>query len=425
MQGLIAKTKTFLTPNQSSSSIHKSRGFRTEKAATALFTQTDPKVDGDDCLHDCASCTETLPRKWEIDEEDKLYGHVNGWDTHIVVGTGKTDWVRDVVDEKGSLMQAIGKQGLELKNGKLMLSASDMPSRHHGIHHESDQYHENTKTDYPDQGRTRCLLLPSWQTVENVGSNDAKWLLKEVIEKGNTNSTPLSKSANNSRKTSDARARSGSPNDGEVVTQEQTDVADEEPDATALTLTPSQQQQQQQQQPSQATSEGNVLTDMSEHGITTSPYTGLKPPGVIIKPCPHRAVILMCSHGTRDWRCGKSAPILRREFERHLRPLGLYRDFDDERPGGVGVYFINHVGGHKYSANVMIYRREGTKKSGTGEEVDGAQLSNEAVQGIWLARVRPEDCENIVKYTVLQGKLLKPQRQLRGGFDRERGLLSW
>ena len=49
----------------------------------------------------------------------------------------------------------------------------------------------------------------------------------------------------------------------------------------------------------------------------------------------------------------------------------------------------------------------------------------EAVQGIWLARVRPEDCENLVRYTVLQGKLVKPQRQLRGGFDRERGLVSW
>jgi hypothetical protein len=48
-----------------------------------------------------------------------------------------------------------------------------------------------------------------------------------------------------------------------------------------------------------------------------------------------------------------------------------------------------------------------------------------ASQCIWLARVRPEDCENIVRYTVLQGKVVKPDRQLRGGFDRERGLISW
>ena len=49
----------------------------------------------------------------------------------------------------------------------------------------------------------------------------------------------------------------------------------------------------------------------------------------------------------------------------------------------------------------------------------------EASQCIWLARVRPEDCEGIVKQTVLKGKVIKPKRQLRGGYDREKGLVSW
>ena len=91
----------------------------------------------------------------------------------------------------------------------------------------------------------------------------------------------------------------------------------------------------------------------------------------------------------------------------------------DERPGGVGIYFISHVGGHKYSANVMVYRRaEAREGKGKGE-------MGEAGQCVWLARVRPEDCEGIVKFTVLQGKVVKPERQLRGGFDRETGLVSW
>ncbi|KKK12547.1 hypothetical protein AOCH_007231 [Aspergillus ochraceoroseus] len=63
------------------------------------------------------------------------------------------------------------------------------------------------------------------------------------------------------------------------------------------------------------------------------------------RPCPHAAVILLCSQGTRDARCGQSAPLLRREFERHLRPLGLHRDLDDDRPGGVGIYFISTSAG--------------------------------------------------------------------------------
>ena len=54
-----------------------------------------------------------------------------------------------------------------------------------------------------------------------------------------------------------------------------------------------------------------------------------------------------------------------------------------------------------------------------------AWFAGEAVQGIWLARVRPEDCENVIKYTVLQGKVVKPERQLRGGFNRETGMVSW
>ena len=185
---------------------------------------------------------------------------------------------------------------------------------------------------------------------------------------------------------------------------------------------------------------------------------------LMARPSPHRALILLCSQKTRDARCGQSAPLLRKELERHLRPLGLYRDLDDERPGGVGIYFISHVGGHKYSANMMIYRRpdafgidgvergrlpegggvtikKGAAKKNTAEgvqggdgegktETAGGEESGEeedfgAAQCIWLARVKPEDCENIVKYTVLQGKVVKPDRQLRGGFDRTKGLMSW
>ena len=161
---------------------------------------------------------------------------------------------------------------------------------------------------------------------------------------------------------------------------------------------------------------------------------------------PHEAIILMCSHRTRDARCGQSAPLLRKEFERHLRPLGLYRDLHDQRPGGVGIYFINHVGGHKYSANVMIYRRPNAfgqdepevTAASNGEttpanEKDEAENGDEgeskaeagAAQGIWLARVKPEDCENLIRYTILKGKLVKPESQLRGGFDRSKGLMSW
>jgi hypothetical protein len=52
-----------------------------------------------------------------VDQEDELYGHVNGWSTHLLVATGKTDWVRDVADEEGSVMEAIDRGGVLPGNG--------------------------------------------------------------------------------------------------------------------------------------------------------------------------------------------------------------------------------------------------------------------------------------------------------------------
>ncbi|KAE8371435.1 Sucrase/ferredoxin-like-domain-containing protein [Aspergillus bertholletiae] len=124
------------------------------------------------------------------------------------------------------------------------------------------------------------------------------------------------------------------------------------------------------------------------------------------RPCPHDYVVLLCSHQRRHARGGITAPLIKKELERHLCSYGLYRDLDDERAGGVGVYFVSHLGGHKFAANVLVYRKKERQR-------------------IWLERVRPEHCEGLVKYTILQGKDIRPGSQLRDGFDRIRGLTSW
>lgn len=224
-----------------------------------------------------------------------------------------------------------------------------------------DEYHMHEPGHQP----TNVLLLPSFTVVENVTPQLAPDLIEHFVNKSQTTTTPLG----------------AKPEDQQPSTEQQPP----HPADTSISTT---------------------TTRLRSH------------------TCPHAAVILLCSQRTRDARCGQSAPLLRREFERHLRPLGLYRDMDDTRPGGVGIYFISHVGGHKYAANVIVYRRrdfEWYKRgdAGAGSDEEGA------AQGIWLARVRPEECENIVRYTVLQGKVVKPATQLRGGFDRERGLISW
>ncbi|KAM3416714.1 Actin patches distal protein 1 [Cercospora zeina] len=331
-------------------------GFYTAKTTDALFPRTTPATDGDECLHDCSSCSIAYPRKFAIDEEDKLYGHINGFARHLIVATGETDWVRSVEDVKGSVMEAVGEHINMVEGGTLMLSASnipppDIPGNHIGPY----------GVDRP----TTVLLMPSFTYIENVTPKHVLELIQSVINTAPTATMPL------------------------------------EPEGTR-------------------DSNGDV-----PHTALPSPPTKL-PAGLSLRACPHKYIILLCSQATRDARCGQSAPLLRKELERHLRPLGLYRDLHDERPGGVGIYFISHVGGHKYSANMMVYRRAEPPRSvqqqinGTSKETEG-----EAAQCIWLARIRPEDCENVVRYTVLQGKVVKPERQLRGGFDREKGLVSW
>ena len=87
---------------------------------------------------------------------------------------------------------------------------------------------------------------------------------------------------------------------------------------------------------------------------------------------------------------------------------------------------------------LLVYRRadavaatENEQPQTNGETTNGdadkgqKRDGGEAAQCIWLARVRPEHCENIVKYTLLQGKVVKPESQLRGGFDRMKGFVSW
>ena len=92
-------------------------GCGTAKTPEQLFPKTDPAVDGEDCLHDCASCSVKLPNKWSIEESDKLYGHVKGWETHAIVATGKSDWIRDVTDIKGSVMHALDHSKVQPTNG--------------------------------------------------------------------------------------------------------------------------------------------------------------------------------------------------------------------------------------------------------------------------------------------------------------------
>ena len=117
LSSILRRGTAFLTPSATSDSLTRTHGTFTTASEGRLFLKVDPDVDGEDCEHDCESCTIKYPSKFSIDEDAKLYGQVKGWATHMLVATGKTDWVRDVEDEKGSVMEAVRECGIKPSNG--------------------------------------------------------------------------------------------------------------------------------------------------------------------------------------------------------------------------------------------------------------------------------------------------------------------
>lgn len=112
----LKKGRAFLTPRSSTESIPRSNGFTSAPEGT-LFPKVDPAVDGEDCDRECATCEVHLPKGWKIDQNEKLWGHLKQWSTHMLVATGKTDWKHDIEDEKGSVMEAIRDCKIVPSNG--------------------------------------------------------------------------------------------------------------------------------------------------------------------------------------------------------------------------------------------------------------------------------------------------------------------
>src|SRR2546421_2248366 len=112
VRSLLKKGQAFLTPTGSSSDLRSTA----RPTVTTLFPCVNPAIDGPDCLHDCDTCTIRYPAKFSVEQKDVLYGHVNGWATHLLVATGKKDWGRNNVGEKGSVMEAVGKWKIKQTN---------------------------------------------------------------------------------------------------------------------------------------------------------------------------------------------------------------------------------------------------------------------------------------------------------------------
>ncbi|XP_058742827.1 uncharacterized protein LOC131615695 [Vicia villosa] len=92
--------------------------------------------------------------------------------------------------------------------------------------------------------------------------------------------------------------------------------------------------------------------------------------------------VFVCSHGSRDRRCGVCGPVLISRFREEIELHGLQ--------GKVFVSPCSHVGGHKYAGNVIIF---------------GSNINGE-VTGHWYGYVAPEDVPLLLQQHIMKGEII-------------------
>lgn len=106
-------------------------------------------------------------------------------------------------------------------------------------------------------------------------------------------------------------------------------------------------------------------------------------------------VVLICSHMSRDVRCGTLAPLLRTQFETVLAARDVLLTPEHEARGAyegrVKVGFTSHLSGHKFAGNVIVYLPGSAEEPGLG---------------VWYGRVEPRHVEGIVEETVLGRRVI-------------------
>jgi len=339
------------TSDDSTSSTPTTLRSGTETQISTPATSATPEIpfplsNLEDCLACNSPCTDEEQASYpsyilkSVDRELPLMGSVKPYGRHLLISTGKADWVHSIDEEDGSVAQGLFRALYESKYGgrkrdgeaRIMMSnTSFAPSR-------------------IGSGKTEVVVMPEWKIVRNVSVDTSQQFVKRYID---------------------------------------------------------------------ASEEGkeSVLSD---------------------EVLPFHSVVLICSHGKRDKRCGVTARYLVKAFESGLRRRDIYRSFDDTRTeaqggvkgGGTVIGTLSHVGGHKFAGNVIIYRRRTRSMEELHEKLKNVLLTNaenpedadkvsETVkddvqaEGIWLGRVEPKHVEAIIEEVILKGKVFK--ELYRGG----------
>ncbi|KAK4575680.1 hypothetical protein RGQ29_026591 [Quercus rubra] len=92
--------------------------------------------------------------------------------------------------------------------------------------------------------------------------------------------------------------------------------------------------------------------------------------------------VFVCSHGSRDRRCGVCGPALVGRFKEEIELRSLQSK--------ISVSPCSHIGGHQYAGNVIIF---------------GSKINGE-VTGHWYGYVTPEDVPVLLEQHILKGEIV-------------------
>ncbi|KIJ37364.1 hypothetical protein M422DRAFT_33712 [Sphaerobolus stellatus SS14] len=351
------------------------------ESTTEQLEKSQVPVSDDPC-RTCASPCEfghpDYPRRFDVDLTSEMLGSLKPYQRQVVISTGKADWEREVTDEEGSLARY------------LLHTSKPHTSKLHGHRRPSVSAHSTHHAHHKPGRRNDIVNVPG---VFN--SKDASRL---SILNGSHHSLSM---------------------------DEEKESVLVFPDFKLV----------KEVERSQAGAESLWCSSL-EPSLNRA---GKVECGVQSWPLPYACVILLCSHKRRDNRCHIAAPKLQTALTHALTSEGYEVHTQVEHPMGPPLEDIegsdedrekeflrrlqeiadsgenkkalilmnSHIGGHKYSGNVVIYTPQGS--------------------GVWYGRVSPHEIPAIVKTTICEGKVLPTL--LRGGVNLTRphgkDLLAW
>ncbi|PPQ77723.1 hypothetical protein CVT25_011158 [Psilocybe cyanescens] len=329
-----------------------------------------------------ADCHEAYPRRFDIDMDTQMLGSVKPYHRQIVISTGKSDWERDITDDKHSLAAAIGEvtSGLSPKSPKSPVSPKPASSPLtkgvrpvNGLFDTSDSTRTSVlngshRTVCHEDAHESVLVFPDFKVVTEVPRS-----VQGALELWESAVDP-------------SIGRDGSYLEKSIL---KTWVL---PYSCVILLCSHKKRD----------NRCGIAAPKLEHGenfytisLDLLSYTLLS--AAFIKS--------LEAHG---WDADTQLEHPQLTMGLPLEDLNVSPEERDENVEAqlkqsldskrALILKVSHIGGHKYAGNAIIYTPSGS--------------------GVWYGRVTPHDVDSIVTNTIINGLILPPL--LRGGLNLSR-----